>query len=95
MTEVYVLEHVKHIYDKALGRPVDSHRWHSVHSTFEEATFAGATFAQDSGLLGTDPIYVWWRMHEDARGRTWWLSNEFGPGKKNVGNSLRVKRHTS
>lgn len=88
---VYVLEHVKHVMNKALGHPVDSHQWVSVYEQLDEACFAGAEYAKAKGLLGTDPIYVWWTMHP-VNGRAWWLSNEFGPNNNNVGNSLRVVR---
>jgi hypothetical protein len=91
---IFVLEHVKHVYDKALGRPVDVHRWHSAHPTFEDAIQTGEQFAKDAGLVGRDPVYVWWEM-EPEPWRKWWMSNEFGPNKKNVGNTLRILKVAS
>lgn len=87
---VYVLIHVRHVYDKALGRPVDSVRWHSVHESFEAATEAAEVFVTEKNLISEIPLYVWWSMGTNEENpHTWWMSNEFGP-KKDVGNSCRI-----
>lgn len=89
---VYVLEHVKHVYDKDKGYPVDVRQMCAVFTSFEEASFAGAKYAEVRNLLGSDPVYVWWKM-EPEPDRRWWLSNEFGLNKQNVGNSLRITEY--
>lgn len=87
---VYVLVHMKHVYDKALGRPVDHPRWLSAHETWEDASAAAMDFVTEKELISEVPLHCWWTMGTTEKDvHPWWLSNEFGP-KKDVGNSMRI-----
>lgn len=90
----YVLVHVKHVWDAVAKRPVDKHRWMGAYDHPEDARERAVEFARDNAIVWEHdmPVHVWWTMSPEAQhpGREWWLSNEFGPNDKAVGNTFRI-----
>ena len=88
-----VLVHVKHVWDPKTKSITDKQRWIGCFEHPEDARQFALDYADEQGIINKAdmPLHVWWQMAPEPEvPRAWWLSNEFGPNDKGVGNTFRI-----